>query len=317
MAFTDFLPAIGQTAASLVSGVSNLILAGKQREYDRRMIAEQNKYNSPVEQVKRLRAAGINPAIALTNGSISSGDQSQTAGGQTAPTVDFSPIGQGVRNSVELYQQRLLNEANIDKLKEETHNQSIKNRFEAVNQYVEINKKISEAKRNDADTSYLEMQKKSLEEEIKWIDQKNSSMIAKNKAETDQAVANAAYTRTLTSAQEIMNKYLPSMQKAQLDNLRASTKQMLAAAAEHGAGAALKYAQKFLTDLQREGVKIDNQEKPRLAKALADAAEQQAEKVKAEAGIAKHQDTHGTFWTHFFGSATDENMEDYNSTFNE
>lgn len=317
MALLDFVPGIGSTAASLVSGVTNLIQAGKQREYDRRMIAEQNKYNSPVEQVKRLRAAGINPALALTNGSLSSGDQSQSAGGQTAPTVDFSPIGQGIRNSVELYQQRRLNDANIDKLKEETYNQTIKNRYEARRQYVEINKEISEAEKNHADTGYLQIQKKAIEEDLKWLDKRNSSMIAKNQAETDQAVANAAYTRALTSAQNIMNKYLPQMQKSQLANLRASTKQMLAAAAEHGAGAALKYAEKYLTDLQREGVKIDNQEKPRMAKALADAAEQQAEKVKAEAGIAKHQDTHGTFWTHFFGSATDENLEDYNSTFNE
>lgn len=55
----------------------------EQQEYDYKMWQENNAYNAPSAQVERLKAAGINPALALSN--ISTGESSSTAGGQSIP----------------------------------------------------------------------------------------------------------------------------------------------------------------------------------------------------------------------------------------
>lgn len=55
----------------------------EQQEYDYKMWQENNAYNAPSAQVERLKAAGINPALALSN--ISTGESSSSAGGQSIP----------------------------------------------------------------------------------------------------------------------------------------------------------------------------------------------------------------------------------------
>lgn len=61
-------------------------LWNQQKEYDYKMWQENNAYNAPSAQVERLKAAGINPALALSN--ISTGESRSTAGGQNTPTTN-------------------------------------------------------------------------------------------------------------------------------------------------------------------------------------------------------------------------------------
>lgn len=60
-------------------------LWNQQKEYDYKMWQENNAYNAPSAQVERLKAAGINPALALSN--ISTGESRSTAGGQSTPST--------------------------------------------------------------------------------------------------------------------------------------------------------------------------------------------------------------------------------------
>lgn len=60
----------------------------EQQEYDYKMWQENNAYNAPSSQVDRLKAAGINPALALSN--ISTGESRSTAGGQNPPSTTAS-----------------------------------------------------------------------------------------------------------------------------------------------------------------------------------------------------------------------------------
>lgn len=57
----------------------------EQQEYDYKKWQENNAYNTPSAQVERLKAAGINPALALS--SISTGESRSTAGGQNPPST--------------------------------------------------------------------------------------------------------------------------------------------------------------------------------------------------------------------------------------
>ena len=118
---------IGSVASTLLGNSQNVKLAREQREWDYKMWKENNSYNTPQNQVQRLRDAGLNPALAMQNGLLGSGMSNQSAGGQQAPVTDFSPIAQGIQNSVDLYQQKRLQDAQIEKLESESQNQSIKN----------------------------------------------------------------------------------------------------------------------------------------------------------------------------------------------
>lgn len=60
----------------------------EQQEYDYKMWQENNAYNAPSAQVERLKAAGINPALALSN--ISTGESGSSAGGQSIPKTTAS-----------------------------------------------------------------------------------------------------------------------------------------------------------------------------------------------------------------------------------
>ena len=77
------LGGIGSVASTLIGNSSNIQLAREQREWDYKMWKENNEYNTPLNQMKRLRNAGINPGLAMSNGLMGNGLSSQTAGGQT------------------------------------------------------------------------------------------------------------------------------------------------------------------------------------------------------------------------------------------
>lgn len=184
LSFSDLVPGVGSVVGSALSSGLNLFNASKQREFDRRMIEEQNRYNSPAEQVKRLRAAGLNPALAMTNGMMSTGEQSTSAGGQAAPTVDFSPIAQGMRDSVELYQQRRYQNAQIRQLNESSNNMAIKNRWENTRQIIELSKMLSERNLTEDNRKMISQEIERLQKENAWIDKRNASAIRNQDQET-------------------------------------------------------------------------------------------------------------------------------------
>ena len=62
------ISALGGLAASSLSNSANANLDNANRQWQERMWHEANAYNAPLEQRKRLEAAGINPALAFQNG---------------------------------------------------------------------------------------------------------------------------------------------------------------------------------------------------------------------------------------------------------
>lgn len=76
----------------------------EQQEYDYKMWQENNAYNAPSAQVDRLKAAGINPALALSN--ISTGESRSTAGGQNPPSTTAATF-ENPANEVNLKVQNL------------------------------------------------------------------------------------------------------------------------------------------------------------------------------------------------------------------
>ena len=81
----------GNIASTILTNRANMKLAQYGYEQERQMIAEQNAYNSPVEQMKRYQEAGLNPNLIYGNGVSSAGNQ-QSIAHYNAPSLDAPKI---------------------------------------------------------------------------------------------------------------------------------------------------------------------------------------------------------------------------------
>lgn len=100
MPFSGLISGAHQIGASLINYRSqqdandtNIALARQQNQYNLDQWMRENQYNLPRNQVERLKAAGINPALAYANGSMmneSAPSPQMTAGRVQAPYV--SPV---------------------------------------------------------------------------------------------------------------------------------------------------------------------------------------------------------------------------------
>lgn len=108
-------------------------LWNQQKEYDYKMWQENNAYNAPSAQVERLKAAGINPALALS--SISTGESRSTAGGQSTPNTTAATF-ENPANEVNMKVQNLAligkQLSDISKQYEETRSIEMQNNWQNV-----------------------------------------------------------------------------------------------------------------------------------------------------------------------------------------
>lgn len=127
--------AIG-SAADLGLGIYNDIQGKKvqqeQNEYNERMIDKQNAYNSPQNQMRLLKDAGLNPNAILQGNTLGGAIQQQANQSAERPRTDWSIQGQTIAN---LAQDADLKKAQAEKLRNdiEVDNQSLNiNRENAV-----------------------------------------------------------------------------------------------------------------------------------------------------------------------------------------
>lgn len=102
----------------------NLMLAQQQNAWNVEQWERENEYNSPVNQMSRLKQAGINPNLAYSNGNmtnVSASSPQLTSGAPSSP-VDMSALGQRATfgQAIQLALQNEATQASIDKIKAET-----------------------------------------------------------------------------------------------------------------------------------------------------------------------------------------------------
>lgn len=104
--------ALGAGAGGLLSGAGNVVstlltnranrkLAEYSYDQQRQMIAEQNAYNSPVQQMARYAEAGLNPHLIYGSGQASAGNQSQIAK-YDAPRMEAPDVNLGVSGAMQM-----------------------------------------------------------------------------------------------------------------------------------------------------------------------------------------------------------------------
>jgi len=77
----------------VVNSIANSIESKKQRLWNEKMWNMNNAYNAPVQQMQRLKEAGLNPNLIYGTGTASAGNSSSPAEGYTRAEHDFSGLG--------------------------------------------------------------------------------------------------------------------------------------------------------------------------------------------------------------------------------
>lgn len=134
---------LGASAINYMSGAqanqTNIGLAQRQNQYNIEQWMRENQYNLPQNQVERLKAAGINPALAYANGSMmneSAASPQMTAGRVQAPyisPVDLSQIRLNDALAEKANADAGASRANAGNIAEDTRSKQIANALADIN----------------------------------------------------------------------------------------------------------------------------------------------------------------------------------------
>lgn len=123
MAFLDFLPIIGGAAQALwqstVGQSQSKDLMRYQAELNQQAVNAQNRYNSPIAQMERLRDAGLNPNLVYGNGVEGNQSSSPNVGISARPAAPDFGFAESVNNIFKRQQlgnETMIAEANRDKI---------------------------------------------------------------------------------------------------------------------------------------------------------------------------------------------------------
>lgn len=134
--------------SSLLSGIGNIISTGMANKANRelaeysfdqqkQMIAEQNRYNSPLEQIKRYQEAGLNPGLIYGSGQASAGNQN-TIPKYEAPTIQAPDVNLDLTSALQLMLAAKKTEAEINNInastaryEEDTRSAMLRNNWES------------------------------------------------------------------------------------------------------------------------------------------------------------------------------------------
>lgn len=266
------ISAAGALGAAGVSAAANSKSARDQRNYNVEQWERQAEYNSPENQVKRLRQAGINPALAMSNGMMSVGNQTQAAESYSRPEYDFSPVAQGVNESWSLYNQTKKTNSEVKLIEKQIQSQDLRNRTQLLHDWTEISKMANDSSLSASQRDYYQKMEELVGKQVGAYDVRNTKEMARLDAETRKLDAEERYQSLMSDYQELVNSFKPAEQSAILRNLGAQYSQIMAAAYASNEHAAYSHALSALTAAQEQGVKIDNEYKPKLAKSAVDKA---------------------------------------------
>lgn len=245
---------------------TNLQIAQMNNEFNEKMLEKQMQWNSPANQIKLKKEAGINPYIDQSNlGSI----QTPTATPVTAqaPQYDFSGIGESIMSGLNMYMQMKQGQAQTDLLKQEVVGKQQENYFKSRQLMAELANKIADTKNKNAVTKNLETFR-DLERQQRIASIDNTIQQTANLKETMKGVViqNAMDALTL--------KNMPQQIKLQMANVAASTAFMVAQKAMSEKQAIHEIAKTYLTQQQGKAAEAGNKYAYEMAETLYKQAKQ-------------------------------------------
>lgn len=228
----------------------------EQQEYDYKKWQENNAYNAPSAQVERLKAAGINPALALSN--ISTGESSSSAGGQSIPKTTAATY-ENPANEINTKVQNLAligkQFSDISKQYEETRSLQMQNNWQNVEKSAAVASILKDNKLKDEAVENASLANRLFRD----------TYSAKVQQEEENATNAFKYGLNLSAqghllelqkdSQEYSNKHL---QPQQLENMKATYGNIVADSFAKVLGAktmsALAHSQISLNETQKDAI---------------------------------------------------------------
>ena len=266
---------LANIASTAMTNAANSAENYNQQSFSREMWNLNNEYNTPANQMKRLRQAGLNPHFALQNGQLGTGNSSSQATQPSPIAYDFSPIGEGVSRAVELYQQKRVQDADIGLKNAQAENQRTKNITQLYHDLSEIRQMQKSSDLTDQQKNNLKAEETRIWTDIQFQAERNQVEIDKIRSETYLNNSLERESRLKADFQEIVNQYeIPNREKV-LRNLDAEYSNILSAAAANNAAAANSYASAALLGVQKDTAE-------RLKRHIVAKAFQEVEAIKDE-----------------------------------
>jgi hypothetical protein len=202
----------------------------------RELIDQQNLYNSPVQQMERYRAAGLNPYLMYGQGGGTVSAATANVQQANTPSVTYQPnymqgVGESVARGVSetianiISMKRLENETKLaDAQSENLRAQAGLTQSNARFQNETFNERVQlqryETLFREAQISDVQQSAMLKDVEREFYDWKKANM----SASTEQIQAQKEYLTTQASSQKILNQYLPKQQAAQLSKTLAEAR---------------------------------------------------------------------------------------------
>lgn len=226
--------------SNAVTNNANKKLNEKMLEFQKYQYEDLKKYNSMKEQVKRMREAGVNPALALGAGQLgtpASGVSSPSQTPMEAP--DLSGASSLVSQGFQLHQQQPLIDANVEKTKAEAQNQQINNTTQLSKNIAEIGAILAKSDVDKETKQLLQQQQEQMRIQLQYLNQNEANKAHILQVQSDFSESNAnwdnEYKRMsvallgsekeskdlLNAAQRITNRFLPAQYSAQIASLMA------------------------------------------------------------------------------------------------
>lgn len=140
-------------------------LQDAQNQYNYKMWQENNAYNAPSAQVERLRDAGINPMLAVTNGQLQNASQGQVEASQDSLNLDQGNVAP--TDFANNYLNTLSTNAEVDYYAKMAKNLAADTTSKDIANQVRLATAIEEIKGKKGHYKGLEEQAKILEEQAK------------------------------------------------------------------------------------------------------------------------------------------------------
>lgn len=239
------------------TNAQNYRIFQEQNAWNEEMWNKQNEYNLPENQVARLKAAGVNPAMVFGNGTISEAGtiNSQTAPQLIAPQVDahWNPYQPNLDMSgaVSAYQQAELNNSLRKKYNAEAAHTETLNQFEQRSMDSRLKSLEQIAKGDDYRAEIARMEMQYIQDSYYWRIKQVKNDVTMQGLSQDEMNQKIYGHQLANGLAEIQLAYAPKMNEAQLKQYYATVSQLVAASK-------LAISEAGFYDVQRLGQIIEN-----------------------------------------------------------
>lgn len=209
------ISAIGGLASSAMSNSSTSSLNKANRDWQEKMWNKTNEYNTPANQVARLRAAGLNPQLVALDGSSAG-----SVGTPSSFAPDYSGIQQGAVSAAEMISSLPIQEKQSELLSSQAQKNNTENAFDLASFATRLGQLEETLRKTNGETKGIEMANNLLSE---TFDLQKKRFDLENQSLQTQILLNKANTKCVETENLLKEYNLTTILPAQYRQIVAQT----------------------------------------------------------------------------------------------